>query len=565
MLRELAVQNLALIEDVRVELQPGFCAWTGETGAGKTLLLSGLGLLLGERGSAELIRAGADELRVVGSFDLARPGLREEVERLLCAPVADDHVILLRRLNRAGRSSAYVNEQPVSLTTLRQLGALLVDVHGQRESQSLLQPAYQLQLLDAFGELDGMRRGYTALADNVRELRRRHAALLAERHHRQRELALLRFEREELDGAGLAPGELAGLVRERERLAGAQSLQTFAAAGCDRLYDEEASVFDQLGKLAREGHKWAGLDPALAEVVRRLEGLAAETQDVAETLRGLAQTWQADPARLDEVEDRLQALRRLEAKYGKSAEELLAYRATLDEQEKGLQRQEEDLGTVEAELRQAFAELRAAGAELSRQRQRVAKRLAAEAQRHLADLGLRDARLEAVLEPVPLGRDPAAAEVPAAGLDHLELLLAANRGEPARPLRKVASGGELSRTMLALKTVLAAQDQVGTLVFDEIDANVGGRLGDVLGEKLAALGRTHQVICVTHLPQVASYARHQWTIRKSRRGKRTTTTIALLGEAERLDELASMLRGEARGETTRQEVAAMLAAARQRW
>jgi DNA repair protein RecN (Recombination protein N) len=261
----------------------------------------------------------------------------------------------------------------------------------------------------------------------------------------------------------------------------------------------------------------------------------------------------------------LQLLRRLETKYSKTVDDLIVYRATLDAQEAHLEQQERDRATVEEELAAAFARLKQVGAELSKQRQRVAKRLAGEIQKQLADLGMAEARLDADLQRLPLGDDPASADIPSHGLDQLELMLAANRGEPARPLRKVASGGELSRTMLALKTVLAAQDQVGTLVFDEIDANVGGRLGDVLGEKLAALGQTHQVICVTHLPQVASYARHQWTIRKTRRGKRTATTIQLLAEPDRLDELASMLRGAARGETTRQEAAAMLAAAKQRW
>ena len=238
---------------------------------------------------------------------------------------------------------------------------------------------------------------------------------------------------------------------------------------------------------------------------------------------------------------------------------------TLDEQEKRLQSAEDERGAIETEMVDAFAQLRQVGAELSKQRQKGAKRFVVEVQKHLADLGMAEARLDAILEPVPLGDDPATSEIPAHGLEHLELLLAANRGEQPWPLRKVASGGELSRTMLALKTVLAAHDQVGTLVFDEIDANVGGRLGDVLGSKLATLGRTHQVICVTHLPQVASYARHQWTIRKSRRGKRMVTTIQLLSEGERVDELASMLRGEAKGETTRQEAEAMLTAARKRW
>src|SRR5437763_3667101 len=232
MLRELSVQNLAVIEDVRVELAPGFCAWTGETGAGKTLLLEALGLLLGERGSAELWRAGADELRVVGRFELDRDEQRGEVARVLGSPAADDELVLTRRLTRAGRSYAYANEQPVSLATLRQLGHLLVDVHGQRESLSLLQPAYQLQLLDAFGNLEADRQAYCDLAEKVRDLRRRLAALVAAHQQRQRELSLLRFEREELDKAALKPGELAELAQERERLAHAQALQAFAVGGC---------------------------------------------------------------------------------------------------------------------------------------------------------------------------------------------------------------------------------------------------------------------------------------------------------------------------------------------
>src|SRR5262249_10954334 len=380
----------------------------------------------------------------------------------------EDEVILSRRLNRAGRSYAYVNDQPVAVSTLRELGAVLVDVHGQRESQSLLEPAYQLQLLDAFGNLTALRQKYLDLAERVRELRPRYAALVAERRQRQRDLDLLRFERDELDRAELRPGELAELARERERLAHAQALQAFALGGCARLYDEEGSVVEQVGRLQREAESWAGLDPELAERARRLHGLAADVQDVAETMRDLGQRWEADPARQDEVEKRIQLLRRLETKYARPVDDLIAYRATLDEQEARLQQQEDDLAAVTAELTEAFGKLKSAAAELSKARQRVAKRLASEAQKQLADLGMGEARLDAVLEQVPLGDDPATAEVPAHGIDQLELMLAANRGEPARPLRKVASGGELSRAMLALKTVLAAHDRGATLVFDDI-------------------------------------------------------------------------------------------------
>jgi DNA repair protein RecN (Recombination protein N) len=565
MLRELAVQNLALIEDVRVELEPGFCAWTGETGAGKSLLLGGLGLLLGERGSADLIRAGAEELRITGRFELTTTEVRAELEALLGLTLEEPEVILTRRLSRSGRSQAYANEQPVTVATLKQIGERLLDLHGQRESQALLQPAYQLQLLDAYGQLQTPRQNYLDQAERVRALRRRYRELAAARQQRLRELALARFERDELDQAQLEPHEIADLTQERERLVNAQGLQAFAAQGYGLLYDEEGSVVEQVGRLQREAEGWARLDPELATLVARLESVLSDVQDLAATLRELGQRWESDPQRLDEVERRLQVLRRLESKYRKSIEELIVYRLGLDEEETRLQQEENDLSAIEVDLTQEHRQLKQAAAELSKARQKTAKKLAIEVQKELADLGLADARLDATLTSPPLSDDPIQGDVPAWGADQLELTLAANPGEPARPLRKVASGGELSRTMLALKTVLAGHDRLGTLVFDEIDANVGGRLGDVLGQKLAALGRTHQVICVTHLPQVASYARHHWSIRKSKRGQRTVTQIAALQEPERLEELASMLRGEARGETTRKEAAAMLEAARRRW
>jgi DNA repair protein RecN (Recombination protein N) len=566
MLRELSVHNLALIEDVRVEMRDGFCAWTGETGAGKSLLLGALGLLIGERGSADLIRTGADELRVTGLFELNRQDLKQGVEAVLEQELEEAHVIVARRLQREGGSKAYVNDTPVSVTLLRKLGELLVDVHGQRESHSLLEPSYQIQLLDAFGKLGDLRRAYDETAVRVRELRRRRADLFAKQEARQREMSLIRFEREELTAARLKPGEQAALVLDRDRLTHAQALQEFTAGAAGRLYDEDGSVVEQLGRLHKEAQHWANVDPDLSEVAKRLEALAPEVRDIAETCRDLSERFEADPKRLDDVEKRVQQLRRLEAKYRKSIEELIAYRDDLDAREAGLTKDESDLSGIDGELRAAFGELKVAADTLSKARAKIGKKLVAETQKHLVNLGMPSARLDLGLEPIPLGDDPFGGDVPVGGADAMEFMLAANPGEPFRPLRKVASGGEMSRTMLALKTVLAAHDPVGTLVFDEIDANVGGRLGDIVGEKLALLGRTHQVICVTHLPQVASYAKHQWAIHKTARGKRTTTTITeLVTDTDRLEELASMLRGEARSDTTRQEAAEMLKAARKKW
>ncbi|MFO0807010.1 MAG: DNA repair protein RecN [Gemmataceae bacterium] len=564
MLVELAVQNLALIEDVRVELSDGFCAWTGETGAGKSLLLGALDLLLGGRGATDLIRTGADELRVTGRFELVSPALRETIERILGFPLDDQQLILGRRLSRAGRSYAYVNEQPIALATLRALGERLVDVHGQRESESLLQPAYQLAVLDSFGRLDILRTHYDELADAVRIAMREAADLGTRQQEWRRELSLLEFEREELDRANIASGEVEELTRERERLVHAQSLQAFAAAGLAVLAEDEGSVVERIGKLARDAHTWAAVDHGIADIAKRLDALTPEVQDLAATLGDMADRFEADPERLDEVERRLQSIRRLEKKYGQSAEQLVEYHRTLEARTAAIQIDEEDIEKLRAHVVETYARLRTAATELSKGRLKVAKKLATAVQGHLADLGMPEARLDATLTTTALPGEPPA-ELPASGIDRLELMLAANRGEASLPLRKVASGGELSRAMLALKSVLAAHDPVGTLVFDEIDANIGGRLGDVLGQKLAALGKSHQVICVTHLPQVASYAKNQWTIRKTTRGKRTTTTIQHLAESERLEELASMLRGEARSDTTRKEAAAMLAAARRGW
>jgi DNA repair protein RecN (Recombination protein N) len=563
MLRELAVQNLALIEDVRVELHAGFCAWTGETGAGKSLLLGALGLLLGERGSADLIRTGADELRVSGRFDLTRPEQRAAAGEILQAPVEEDDLILTRRLSRSGRSSALVNDMPVAVGTLKRLGEMLVDVHGQRESYSLLQPAYQLELLDAFGRLADLRAKYTMKAERVRALRVQYKLLSDAKATRQRELSLVRFEREDLDNAKLTPGELPLLVKERERLVHAQSLALFTTGVSARLVDDDGAVAEVLAKLIKDANKWSGFDPKLAEVSLRLEALRPEIEDLADTCRDLAERFEADPDRLEEVEKRIALLKKLQQRYAKSPDELIAYRDTLDAKEAELQKQEADLSGIDSTLRAAWNEMKDSAAALSKARGKVAKKLAADAQKHLADLGMPKAKLDAAIELITLPDDPMAGDVPGAGIDQLELILTANPGEPARPLRKVASGGELSRTMLALKTVLAAHDPVRTLVvFDEIDANVGGRLGDVLGQKLAALGRSHQVLCVTHLPQVASYAANQWTIRKSSTAKRTATTITpLTSEDSRVEELALMLRGESRSETTRKEAAEMLKSA----
>jgi DNA repair protein RecN (Recombination protein N) len=565
MLRELAVQNLALIEDVRIEMESGFIVWTGETGAGKSLLIGALGLLLGHRSSVDLIRSGEAELRVTGLFDLYRDELREEVEQVLESSITSKQIILHRRLSRNSGSRAYLDDQPISLSQLRRIGEVLIDLHGQRETNSLLEPEYQLRLLDSFGKLEGAYQEYLERADQLRKLRIRRAQLLEHNEARTRELTLIGYEREELSEAKLISGEKQKLEEERNRLTHAQGLHEFATRIAAELYDEDSSITVNLGRMVKEAESWARVDPSWRQFASDLQAVLPQFRELADQCHQRAERDLPDPKRLARVEMRLSILKKLEIKYRKSLEELITYRDRLNERESTISQEATDLLALEKSIHSAHEAWLKAGKSLSIGRARVAIKLAQLTQKQLSELGMSEAQLEARLDPLEVSRDPFESEIPPHGFEFFELLLAANPGEPAMPLRKVASGGELSRTLLALKSVLASFDPVGTLIFDEIDSNVGGRLGDVLGKKLAGLGRNRQVICVTHLPQVASCADSHWTIRKQTRGKRTSTKITpLLSQADRIEELALMMRGESRSEMTRQEAGSMLATSQPR-
>ncbi len=563
MLCEISVQNMALIEDVRVELNPGFSAWTGETGAGKSLLLDALGLLLGERGSAEMIRNQMNELRVTGRFELKRPELKAQIETILDQPLGNNELILSRKLQKSGSSKAYFDEIPISVTTLKKIGTILVDIHGQQENYSLLQPAYQLKILDLFGNLREPRQLVAQKYRQLKALRQEFQELSAAQESRQREIALLTFEQEELNTIQPKVDELNQLYQERDRWSHVQNLQEFAQSVTDSLYDTEGSAIEQIGRLLKDAHHWQAIDPNLEELSTHLNHLNSEIRDIVHWARNYGEKLESNPERLEAIEKRIDILRKLEMKYKKPLNEIIAYQSSLAERLSLLEQKENNLDELRRNIQKEFSELKQLAQSLSAARFAVAERLASTAQGHLTDLGMPFAKIEANLKTIPAENDPFTAAISEDGCDQFELMLCPNPGEPSMPLRKIASGGELSRTMLALKTVLATHDQISTLVFDEIDANVGGRLGDILGQKLAKLGQTHQVICVTHLPQVAAYAKNHFSIRKRLKSKRTSTTIhPLIEDSDRIEELANMLRGESRSETTRQEAREMLENAR---
>ncbi len=562
MLRELSVQNLALIEDARVELREGYCAWTGETGAGKSLLLTALGLVLGGKASAELVRDGKDEARAAAVFDLsADDELRAEVEGILGGPIDDDQLIVTRRIGENGRSSAHANGLPVPVATLKRLAPRLIDVHGQHETQTLLDPDRQRSLLDAYGGLERVVAAYQEARSTHEAIRKRRLALIDAADRRRRERELLEFERDELASAEPKPGEYDDLNREARRLAGAESIREAAAEGFALLYEADRSAQAMIGKVARRLEPLGEAVPELGEAAATLGRLADEAREVAYMLRDLADESGEDPGRLEQLEARLALYRKLSQRFRCEPDGLAARWDEVEDQLATIERDEADLQQLDAPLAEAWAVLREAAEELTEARRKTSQAFAKAVQGHLKDLSLGQAKLQVQVEALPMGDDPTATAPPDGGADRVEIRFAPNPGEPPRPLRKIASGGELSRLTLAIKTVLAGVDRVPTLVFDEIDTGVGGRLGAVLGKKLAALSEHHQLICVTHLPQMASYAMHQWVIRKQTTRGRTRTTIEQLIDHDRIDELAAMLRGDSAAESTKQEALAMLAEA----
>jgi DNA repair protein RecN (Recombination protein N) len=561
-LRELSVQNLALIEDVHVELEGGYSAWTGETGAGKSLLLTALGLVLGGKASADLVRSGKSEARAAAVFDVEEAGLRAEIELILGGTLEESRLIITRRVAAGGRGSAHVNDLPVAVATLQKLGERLVDIHGQLEGRALLEPDGQRALLDEYGGLRKELRAYREARASHETIARRRQALVDSAMARQRERALLEFERDELAAAAPQAGEYDELARAANRLRSAEQLRTAAAAGYSMLYEADHSVQDLLTRLARTLEPLGSAAPELAEAASTLERLAEETRDVAFRLRNLEQDSDQDPERLDDLEARMALYRRLAARFHCTHDELAARKAATEAKLSALAQDDEDLLAMDEPLSAAWRVLKSAAGQLTAARRKVARDFARTIQSRLKPLGLGGARLSVAIETIALGDDSMSPTPPAAGVDRVEMLISPNPGEEPRPLRRIASGGELSRLTLAVKTVLAAVDRVPTLIFDEIDAGVGGRLGSALGKALAELARHHQVICVTHLPQMASYAERQWVVRKGVERGRSRTTITPLDDEQRVEELAAMIRGDAAAEGTRQEAMAMLHEAR---
>ncbi|HUR40817.1 MAG TPA: DNA repair protein RecN [Verrucomicrobiae bacterium] len=539
MLRALTIRNLAIIDALELEFGDGFSVLSGETGAGKSILIEALGLVLGDRADAALVRTGESQAEVSAEFTLdaslaARAWLREHAMEDSGAPNA----CLLRRVVGAdGRSRAFINGAAASLANLRELGELLVEIHGQNEHQRLTRGETQRELLDDFGHQPEVLTAVAQAARDFAESEAELARLAAAAGRDPAQIDYLKHQLRELQSLRLADGELAALDADHRRLANAGRLIEEGQQVQDQLYGAEGSVQDQLGVVRQTLSGLGAIDPAFGAVEQTLEQAEVQVREAADAVRRALDRLDLDPERLREVEQRLEVIHDMARKHRVRPDELAAQAERLRADVEGSERAAGDMEKVEARRQAAVKSYRAAAAKLTAARKRWSKDLSAKVVALIRELGMGKAEFPIVVESTPQERPRLA------GDDEVRFDFTANAGQAARPLAKVASGGELSRVALAIQVVANQSRSAATLIFDEVDAGVGGGTAEIVGEKLKALAARRQVLCVTHLPQVAAQGRQHYAIQKETRGGKTWTRVKALDDKGRVEELARMLGG----------------------
>lgn len=567
MLVHLSVRDFALIDSLELGFGPGLTAVTGETGAGKSILLGALSLLLGGRAKADQIRTGTDEAEVAGQFALGGR-LKKRMDRLLeelgLPPCEDGALVVRRIISRAGRHKQFVNGALATVAQLKDVAEPLVDITGQHAHQALLRANVQRELLDAFGGHEDDVDAVAELYGAARALAEEKAALTSSESEKLQRAEYLRYQLDEIRALDPKPGEEETLAQERARLMNTGRLREAVSGALELLVDGDDAL-SRVQAAAKALAKVGADDAELASLASILEEAAALIDDVGRSLTRHG-GFEEDPERLAFVDDRLDAIRRLTRKHGGDLESVLAAAEKMATDLDAIDHAEERLLAVEAELARALRKLSQACDALSGKRRAAARLLARKVQEELSDLGMPHATLEVRVE-----NQPAAADTPLVdgsgdgkralsehGADRVEILLSANPGEPMKPLAQVASGGELSRVLLAVKRVLLAADPVPLSVFDEVDAGVGGAVGEAIGEKLRKIADGRQVLCVTHLGPIAAQAHHHLRVEKHAEGQRTSTVVRPLDDGERVDEIARMIGGRQLTSTTRDHAAEML-------
>jgi len=544
MIRFLAIRNLAVIESVAVDFEHSFNILTGETGAGKSILVEAVGLLLGGRATQDLIRTGEDVATVEAIFET------EDGSEL----------IVRREITSQGRSRAFINGALATAAALKDLSNRLVELHGQHEHQQLLDPTQHLLLLDSWAGLAMQRAQVSSAFTTVRGLREQLDRLRMDDRERAARLDLVEFQLNELQKANLQAGEDETLAADRQLLRSADTIQRLCGESYAELYDNEGAALPLLGHVWKRVGELAAIDPRFAPYLEARDGIKAQLEDLAFTLRDFVDGIDASPGRLQQVEDRLALIERLKRKHGGSLEEAITHRDRLAAEHKALTGGQSSLAEIEQQLGNAGRSFLAAAKKLSEARRTAATKFARAIEGELAELAMERTRFEARLV-----TSEAEGQWTDAGIDAGEFFLSPNVGEDLRPLARIVSGGELSRVMLALKTLAADADPAGaakTLIFDEVDAGIGGRVATVVGQKLASLGDRFQVLCITHLPQIAACGRTHFLIEKRSNSRRTMTSVSQLNGDDRVAEIARMMGGSAAGEKAMESARELLEVSR---
>jgi DNA repair protein RecN (Recombination protein N) len=561
-LKELRITNFAIIDELHVHFSQGLHVFTGETGAGKSIIIEALSLALGGRASAEMIRAGEDTATIEAAFDVGGDAEVVELARAHGIEVSDEELVIKRAIS-ASRNRVYVNGALSTVSVLELLGAKLVEIHGQYEQQTLLHPEHQLDIFDSYAGVLELRRALERRYYYLQGLRKRLTELNAETEERARRQQLLQFQLQEIDQARLRPGEEEELKGERHVLMHTEKLLQITQGSSELLYAGEDTLVERLGRVLSALDEVSAIDPVLKPVSEELRAALYQVEEAGRTLGDYASRVEFDPVRLAEIEERLAELSTLKRKYGAMVEDILTIRGNLASDLESLQHQAENIDALHGEIGTTEHQVREQALDLSRRRLAVGATLAQAVERELHALSMSAARFVITFRRTPdpagfISVEGAPVQLTPAGIESVEFLFTSNPGEEPRPLAKIASGGEVSRVMLALKSILAAVEQVPTLVFDEVDTGIGGGVAEVVGRKLKALTQTAQVFCITHLPQVASRGDIHFLIEKQVVLGRTVTTVRPLTQRERVDEIARMSGGLVITETTRKLAAELL-------
>ncbi len=558
MLLEISIKNFAIIDDVKIEFSKGLNVLTGETGSGKSMVVDALEILLGGRSSVDMIRSGKEKCKIEGiwQIDIEKVPLFDPLKVILDEAdlMPEDGVLILtREINSSGRTLARINGYTIPINLLERVGRHLVDIHGQSEHLSLLSRSKQLDLLDSYADLVNLKRELSQLVDQYRKILKQKNEIMNNDRENQRKADLLNFQIQEIDSAKLEdPNEEEILKNEKNRLLNAEKLGIAAEMAYETLYggkDEIPSALDLLKKVSYQLYSIKKLDPSFDSETNNLDEIIFQLEDISRCIRNYADSIEVDPARLEIVEDRLSLIKNIKRKYGDSFEEIALYRENAENELNSIYKQDEilkDLTEKEIEILKKITDLSLI---LSNHRKKAADILAADVETHLADLGMGQSRFEITIQNKKAGSNVVKLAdldfyADSSGIDEVEFLLSANPGEPPKSLSKIASGGEMARIMLALKNSLSDADTVPTLVFDEVDSGISGRIGLMVAQKLCKLSNNHQVICVTHLPQIAAYADSHFSVKKNIVDGHTYTNVDLLkNEQSRIDELALMLHG----------------------